>query len=369
MEKQSADQRKREWQASQDPIDLESGSLCLTVFCPCGAYGRTSQRLGAALSGRDANNLPEHGIPPDCIQLLVCFPFYGCFIAKLQTTVRSFYDIEGNDYKDWSAGCFCPCATLLRNEKEIMFRERQHRQIKDVNDRDNSVMEQYQSPSPMEHPEEQAVLQSVEHPEEQPAEHPVEQLKEQPAEHRPPVPTLPIPGSPAVTATDSQPDTSTLSSIPEEPSVAAGPATSVDTAVLGIHDIGEDKNLVPVYGTSIAHRLEEDMATFTSPPVINTSHELRHDATTAHMVGSETSHPVEQDRHELFDVAKDESSKHAIHQDQTVPKARPATSHQLQDDTVTPPAHQQSVPHSLDADEATSSKSTTRRPHRLREDK
>ncbi|KAL6401927.1 hypothetical protein AUP68_14388 [Ilyonectria robusta] len=323
MEKQSAEERNRDWQASPNPSDFLGTSLVEATCCPCGVYGRTSRRLRAALGGRDADDLPEEGcVAPDCVQFAVCFPFYGCLLAKLQTTVRSFYDIEGADVSDWCLGCLCPCVTLVRNEKEILLRESQHQRLKNVLDRDSSVLEPYRPPAPMENPIDQ-YRPTV------PIEKPVDKYRPSgPMEN--PVPLPNIPRSTIMSPDDIE--------------------SSLDTRIL----------------PSIA---EDDIATLINPPAIDTSHELRHDAQTAHIEVPGTGHSVDQDQLELLNLAGNDSSKHDIDQDQTAPKARPVTPHELQDDAVAPPTRPGPVPHSLDEDEATSSKSTPRRPHKLRDDK
>lgn len=47
----------------------------------------------------------------------------------MQTTLRSFYNIEGSDVSDWFDGYCCPCLTIVRAEHEVLFRERQLQQL------------------------------------------------------------------------------------------------------------------------------------------------------------------------------------------------------------------------------------------------
>ena len=54
---------------------------------------------------------------------------YGALIAKLQGTVRAFYDIDGSNYEDCIGSCFCPGFVLTRAENEILYREDKHRQV------------------------------------------------------------------------------------------------------------------------------------------------------------------------------------------------------------------------------------------------
>ncbi|KYK60879.1 hypothetical protein DCS_02017 [Drechmeria coniospora] len=104
-------------------------SSCLFAACwPWGAYARVSSRLRAALGGHDAEHVPDEGCCNlECAAFAACLPFYGCFLARLQSTTRAFYGIGGDDVGDWLDGHCCPCATLARNEQEILAREEQHR--------------------------------------------------------------------------------------------------------------------------------------------------------------------------------------------------------------------------------------------------
>ncbi|KAI9149609.1 hypothetical protein HJFPF1_11664 [Paramyrothecium foliicola] len=150
MEKQAAEERQRQWQSVRDLPNAGGTSCGKAFFCPCGAYARASSRLRSALGGLDALGPPDTGvINPDCVQFLVCFPFYGCFLAKLQTTVRAFYGLDGSDVKDWLDGCCCPCLTLMRAEQEVVFREKQHERLKDLNAPISTSWDQYIPQLPM----------------------------------------------------------------------------------------------------------------------------------------------------------------------------------------------------------------------------
>lgn len=74
---------------------------------------------------------------------------YGCSISRLQTTVRTFYGIDGGDLHDCFDGHCCPCVALMRAEQEIILRERHHKRLRYLNEPDGSVMSQYQSSRPM----------------------------------------------------------------------------------------------------------------------------------------------------------------------------------------------------------------------------
>ncbi|RFU76043.1 hypothetical protein TARUN_6204 [Trichoderma arundinaceum] len=91
----------------------------------CGMYSRAWTRLELASCDQDAENLPE--IRPcnsDCLQFLLCLPFYGCFLGSQQNAVRSYYGIDGEDVQDYFDACCSPCITATRNEQEIILRQR-----------------------------------------------------------------------------------------------------------------------------------------------------------------------------------------------------------------------------------------------------
>ncbi|KAL2203342.1 hypothetical protein CC79DRAFT_1373487 [Sarocladium strictum] len=129
-----ADQADRQWQSQ--PTSDGSRGQCVKAKCkPWMAYAQTSTRLKFALKGHDAVNIPDEGIcSPDCATFVCCLPFYGLFIAKLQSTVRAFYDIDGSDRGDCLNGCCCPCFTLVRAENEILTRESKNYDSKDTED-------------------------------------------------------------------------------------------------------------------------------------------------------------------------------------------------------------------------------------------
>lgn len=66
-------------------------------------------------------------------------------LAKVQTTVRSFYDIDGSSALDLRDGCCCPCRSIVRLEQEIIIREKQHARLGSPEE-DGPVVHQY-SPS------------------------------------------------------------------------------------------------------------------------------------------------------------------------------------------------------------------------------
>ncbi|KAK3185886.1 hypothetical protein K4F52_005340 [Lecanicillium sp. MT-2017a] len=103
MEKRLAEERRAQWQWYDTRADKSVVNRPCTETClfPCGVYGRTWARLKAALAGHDAGNIPDPGVfNSDCFEYALCFPFYGCFVSRLQATVRSFYGIDGDDTAD-----------------------------------------------------------------------------------------------------------------------------------------------------------------------------------------------------------------------------------------------------------------------------
>ncbi|PHH62598.1 hypothetical protein CDD81_6832 [Ophiocordyceps australis] len=151
MEKQAAFERKGQWQwQGADNASSSFNESCLEATCwPCGLYARTVMRLHSALAGHDAEYTGDLGFcNADCTQFAACLPFYGFFVSRLQTTIRSFYGISGRNHSDWYDGCCCPCVTLVRSEQEILLRERQYKRLRSLHD-SSSASSQYQSQTPM----------------------------------------------------------------------------------------------------------------------------------------------------------------------------------------------------------------------------
>lgn len=69
---------------------------------------------------------------PGFSTLILTVAVYGCFISKVQQTVRAFYDIDGSNREDLTDGCFCPCCTLCRNDEEIYRRELQEKKLNEL---------------------------------------------------------------------------------------------------------------------------------------------------------------------------------------------------------------------------------------------
>ncbi|CEJ83984.1 hypothetical protein VHEMI03347 [[Torrubiella] hemipterigena] len=132
MEKRIAEERQSEWRwyTSQGPDRDRNRRSLNAFFFPWDAYGRTWARLRAALAGGNAADVEPGMINPDCVECALCLPFYGCLVAKLQGTIRSFYQIEGDELSDWKDGWCCPCVALEKCEYEILAREAQHSRIK-----------------------------------------------------------------------------------------------------------------------------------------------------------------------------------------------------------------------------------------------
>ncbi|KAJ4150115.1 hypothetical protein LMH87_010880 [Akanthomyces muscarius] len=89
------------WPPSGEHDDPAPPDFAETCFCPCLVYSRTLARLNAAFAGQNPQRIPN----ANCIDLnscnfVLCLPFWGFSIARLQATVRSFYGIKGNTTND-----------------------------------------------------------------------------------------------------------------------------------------------------------------------------------------------------------------------------------------------------------------------------
>ncbi|VUC36732.1 unnamed protein product [Clonostachys rosea] len=156
MEKMSVESAGRVWHASDTDTVLDGRDqvpdLAHMCCCPCVNYSRTNARLNAALKGNfeGVENPNRDNCTTECVQFCVCIPFYSVMVSRLQGTIRAFYDIEGKETSDWADGCFCPCATISRNEEEVVFRERNRRakQFR-ILDLDDMNSDEYKSQLPM----------------------------------------------------------------------------------------------------------------------------------------------------------------------------------------------------------------------------
>ncbi|KAL5090367.1 hypothetical protein Trisim1_004559 [Trichoderma cf. simile WF8] len=94
----------------------------------CGMYARGWARLEMAIYGQDVEDSQEIAFCyGDAITFAACLPFYGFTIGSLQYAVRSYFGLEGTRRQDFSDGCCFPRDTILRNEQEIILRERLRR--------------------------------------------------------------------------------------------------------------------------------------------------------------------------------------------------------------------------------------------------
>ncbi|CAM1507810.1 Fc.00g046580.m01.CDS01 [Cosmosporella sp. VM-42] len=279
MEKQLADERRRQW-LWQTPPDEEGGddfdsAVCEALCWPCGIYARIQERLRNAIEGRNPVAIEEQPFcNTDCATFCICLPFYSFFIAKLQETVRDFYDIDGSEFGDFTDGLCCPPLTLVRNENEIIYRENQGGVIADP----------YRSPPPME-------------------------------------------------SSSSSSSSSNLNTIPEtsrEPSTS-GPSRRPPRDRTGLHSIAVD----PVYPTEAAasphvHYLDEDPTMQTKPPV-DTSHELRQDPTGRRAPSPARKHSLATDH--LAPLPRP-ALHHEIHHDETAAPPTEPPPHNLEGDMV-----------------------------------
>ncbi|KAL6806993.1 hypothetical protein GGI42DRAFT_265510 [Trichoderma sp. SZMC 28013] len=91
----------------------------------CGMYARAWARLEMAIYGQDVEDSQEIAFCyGDAVTFAACLPFYGFTIGSLQYAVRSYFGLEGTRRQDLSDGCCFPRDTILRNEQEIILRER-----------------------------------------------------------------------------------------------------------------------------------------------------------------------------------------------------------------------------------------------------
>lgn len=86
MERQAAEERKRQWLWQKDGADSaddagdDSPSYLEAACWPCGAYARVMERLNSALGGRDAVDIRKPPFcVPDCLEYGLCLP---CKSAK-----------------------------------------------------------------------------------------------------------------------------------------------------------------------------------------------------------------------------------------------------------------------------------------------
>ncbi|CAH0046076.1 unnamed protein product [Clonostachys solani] len=157
MEKMSVESNRRAWHAA-DADTLVDGrdqtpDLTHMMCCPCVNYSRTNARLNAALKGQmdGVENPNRDSCTTECVQFALCLPFYSVMVSRLQGTIRAFYNIDGKESEDWADGCFCPCATIARNEEEVVFRERNRRakNLRVCDFEDRSSADEYKTQVPM----------------------------------------------------------------------------------------------------------------------------------------------------------------------------------------------------------------------------
>ncbi|KAL7785296.1 hypothetical protein V8C37DRAFT_394306 [Trichoderma ceciliae] len=144
------------WNSSSQESDSCHGLASEATWCSCSIYSRAWTRLELTSCNQDAENLPE--IRPcnsDCFQYALCLPFYGGFLGSLQNAVRNYYSIDGDDCQDYCDGCCSPRATVVRNEQEIILRQRARRP-RDGQAPDGEAEKQYLCYDPMAYPNKSA---------------------------------------------------------------------------------------------------------------------------------------------------------------------------------------------------------------------
>ncbi|EHK20093.1 uncharacterized protein TRIVIDRAFT_58571 [Trichoderma virens Gv29-8] len=91
----------------------------------CGMYARAWTRLEMAIYGQDADDSQDIAFCyRDTAAFAFCLPLYGFTIGSLQYAVRSYFGLSGTRRQDFGDACCFPTATILKNEQEIILRER-----------------------------------------------------------------------------------------------------------------------------------------------------------------------------------------------------------------------------------------------------
>ncbi|KAH7243714.1 uncharacterized protein BKA55DRAFT_575464 [Fusarium redolens] len=269
---------------------------------------------------------------------------YGILISKLRTDVRNLYNIEGTRDQDNLYGCCYPYDSLIQIEHELINHGHHRRPI----------CCGYKSQPSMT----TSANTSRSHSK-------VTTCDTEPDESLSCIPE----GSSESTS----PSSASSRSKPRERSIAQDPVAPTDATLDHSHDLSKDPKgpyrtsgphklkddtSTPAYPLSI-HQLRTDTKAPASPPAVH-RHDLFQDASETHT--TQSNHDIGFDRVETYRA----SPGHQLLQDEKTPGAYPST-HHLAHDVVTrtkPPR-----PHKLEGDEQVPSRSATRGPHHLHEDK
>lgn len=274
---------------------------------------------------------------------------YGGFITNLRGDVRQFYGIDGNENRDFFAGCCNPCFTLIEIENEIIGREKL---------RKPSDASGYTSHPPMSSSSSSSRSGS--------------KLASPDSERDDCLPCIPEDQCERIHSTPN----SRRGSKKRDRSIALDPIALTDATLVHNHDLGKDPTgptlhlhgnhrlskdtTTPSYPPSI-HQLRTDTKAPASPPAVH-RHDLFRDVTEA--IGPQgTNHDIGFDPVETYRA----SPEHLLRQDETAPGVFP-TSHSLGHDLVSVQARS-ARPHILEEDEEVISRPASRGPHHLHEDK
>ncbi|KAK5994076.1 hypothetical protein PT974_07516 [Cladobotryum mycophilum] len=315
------------WHATDEEGYAFDRACCEANYWTCGIYARTWARLKAAARGEDDSKIVESCcVNPHCLSFAVCFPFYGGLIAILQQRVRSHYGIHGNPLMDCYDGCCCPCLTIVRNEQEIILREKLDK-----------------APSPM--------ICCIGKPSDstEPSTKKTSPIKKSPKK------TKESPTKPAESITEST-KLSNLHSLDDHPTVGRATPTG--------HRL-EDDPTASVKGKFREHLLALDPGY--STPTSEVSHSLDNDPATMRRVGSakhslkeDPSGPAGQgsDPHYLHidatvTIKDDAKLKHGLESHEPLSTAAQTTLHSLEDGDATAPTGENNAgKHSIDKDGA-----------------
>ncbi|SCO52957.1 uncharacterized protein FFMR_11276 [Fusarium fujikuroi] len=342
-----------------DDEDLAPNNILWESFlCPCIVYGRSTKSYNDALE-----RAFEYDSPPDghvrftstplhnpalslpCLGFAACLPFYGIMISDLRTKVRDLYNIEGTRNEDSLWGCCYPYDSLIQIEHELINHGHHRRRSSCGYETEPSMTT--------------SLSTSRSHSK-------VTTCDTEPDQNLPCIPE----GS-----SECSSPTSSASSRgkPRERSIAQDPVAPTDATLDHSHDLSKDPRgsyrtnaphrlkddtSAPVYPPSI-HQLRTDTKAPASPPAVH-RHDLFQDASEANE--TQPNHDIGFDRVETYRASPD----HQLRQDEKTPGAFPSAHHLHHDTVVRTKAPQQ---HKLEDDEQGPSRSETRGPHHLHEDK
>ncbi|TXB98999.1 hypothetical protein FocTR4_00012504 [Fusarium oxysporum f. sp. cubense] len=332
--------------------------LWKAIFCPCIVYGRSKKSYGDAVNREYEYDSPPNGhvrfrskplknpaVSVPCLTFAACLPFYGILISRLRSDVRDLYNIQGTRNEDNLYGCCYPCDTLIQIEHELINHGHHRRRGCCGYETEPSMTT--------------SLSTSRSHSK-------VTTCDTEPDESLPCIPE----GSSECTSSTSS---ASSRSKPRERSIAQDPVAPTDATLDHSHDLSKDPkgpyrtkaphrlkddSSAPVYPPSI-HQLRTDTKAPASPPAVH-RHDLFQDASETNE--TQPNHDIGFDRVETYRASPD----HQLRQDEKTPGAFPSSHHLHHDTVIRTKAPRQ---HMLEDDEQGPSRSGTRGPHHLHEDK